>query len=146
MPQSVYHFKQKAVFNVYRFIRSWISQTMLQLGEKTAHSATHTQPTNRSATGQFQLVHNACFLSLYPTLSVIIRHVMISLNIYCCFFIILCILSMFFGHEGVLACQQCEMCVLTCILWLNICRDRLSRWNSTNVWLVSVCQGNACNS
>lgn len=56
------------------------------IGRKTAHSATHTQPTNRSATGQFQLVHDVCFLSLYPTLSVIIRNVIMSLNIYCCFF------------------------------------------------------------
>lgn len=80
MPQSLYRFKQGAVFKVSWFIRGRIKQASFPYSGKTAHSATHTQPTNSSATGQFQHVRAACFLLLNPTSCIIIVNVFTSPN------------------------------------------------------------------
>lgn len=100
------------MFNVSRFIRSWILQAMLRTGVFHALPEQPTQPlaqpTDGSATGQFQVVHAACFLLLNPTLCVIVINVFISHNI----------------KGAVSPANSGKLSALSRNIWLHIWRER----------------------
>lgn len=94
-PQSMYHCKQKAVFNAYWSVRGWISQAMLQLGvfltqKKRKNSPlTTAQPVQSTPPVSFHCIQ----LSLWAIINVI--RLMLPMHHSACFI-------KWFGQKGVL--------------------------------------------